>query len=104
MSSRVHITSLKVAVPLLIKSCAFPSHTSVPCDNPDILSNSSNVLGFVSLSIPLTNLVPDSGIPNVPTSDFIDSGVTPSAFVDEYIDIVSLSSSGTCVGSNAVKS
>ena len=34
-----------------------------------------------------------------PTSECICSGVTPSAFVELNIDIVSLSSSGTFVGS-----
>ena len=62
------------------------------------------MVGFVSLSIPLTNFVPDSGIPNVPTSEWICSGVTPKASVEEYIDIVALSSSGTFVGSSPVKS
>ena len=32
----------------------------------DILISSSNVVGFVSSSIPLTNFVPNSGIPNDP--------------------------------------
>ena len=80
------------------------NHTSVPCDNPDILSNSSNVLGFVSTNIPLTNLVPNSGTPNVATSEFISSFLTPIASVDENIDIVALSSNGTFVGSIPVKS
>jgi len=58
----------------------------------------------VSTSIPLTNFVPNSGIPYEPTSECICSGVTPKALVEENIDIVSLSSSGTLVGSFPVKS
>ena len=58
----------------------------------------------MSTSIPLTNFVPNSGIPYEPTSECICSGVTPKALVEENIDIVSLSSSGTLVGSFPVKS
>ena len=104
MSSLVHIASLKVAVPSCIKVCALFSHTSVPCDNPDILISSSKVVGFVSISISLTNFVPNSGTPNEPTFEFICSGVTPNAFVDVNNDIVSLSSSGIVFGFTPVKS
>ena len=102
MSSLVHIASDSVTTPCSIRSCALLSHTSVPCDNPDILINSSNVEGLVSSSIPLTNFVPNSGTPKVPTSEFICSGFKPKAFVDEKIDIVSLSSSGIFLGSTPV--
>ena len=63
ISSRQHIASVNVTVPCSIKLCAFPNHTSVPCDSPDIRISSSNVVGFVSTNIPLTNFVPNSGIP-----------------------------------------
>ena len=43
-------------------------------------------------------------MPNVPTSECICSGVTPNIFVELNIDIVSLSSKGTLVGSIPVKS
>ena len=89
ISSRQHIASFNVTIPCSINVCAFPSHTSVPCDNPDKRINSSNVVGCVSKSIPLANFVPYSGIPNVPTSECICSGVTPNAFVELKIDIVS---------------
>ena len=104
MSSLQHIASCNVTIPCSINVWAFPSHTSVPCDNPDKRINSSNVVGCVSKSIPLANFVPYSGIPNVPTCECICSGVTPSASVELNIDIVSLSSNGTCVGAIPVKS
>ena len=81
-----------------------PNHTSVPWERPDILINSANVVGFVSATIPIVNGVPNSGIPSVPVSHNICSLVTPSAFVDVNILIVSLSSSGTLVISVCVKS
>ena len=102
MSSLVQIASLSVAVPFFIKSCALFSHTSVPCDTPDILISSSNVVGFVSISMSRTNFVPNSGTPNEPTCEFICSGVTPNAFVELNNDIVSLSSSGIDFGSTPV--
>ena len=104
ISSLVHIASLNVAVPSCIRVCALFNHTSVPCDNPDILINSSNVVGFVSTNISRTNFVPNSGTPNDPTFEFICSGVTPNAFVDVNKDIVSLSSNGIVFGSIPVKS
>ena len=63
ISSRQHIACCNVTIPCSINDCAFPNHTSVPCDSPDILINSSNVVGCVSKSIPLANFVPYSGIP-----------------------------------------
>ena len=104
MSSRQHIASCSVTIPCSINVWAFPNHTSVPCDSPDKRISSSNVVGFVSKSMPLANLVPYSGIPYVPTCEWICSGVTPSASVELNIDIVSLSSSGTSVGAIPVKS
>ena len=98
MSSLQQIACCNVTTPCSINVCAFPNHTSVPCDNPDIRINSSNVVGCVSKSMPLANFVPYSGIPNVPTSEWICSGVTPNAFVELNIDIVSLSSNGISVG------
>ncbi len=52
ISSRQHIASCKVTVPASIKLCAFPSHTSVPCESPEIRISSSKVVGFVSTNIP----------------------------------------------------
>ena len=102
ISSRQHIASFKVTVPSSINVAALFSHTSVPCDRPDILINSSNVVGFVSTNIPLTNFVPNSGTPKLPTFDLICSGVTPRLSVEQNSDIVALSSSGTFVGSTFV--
>ena len=104
ISSRQHIASFNVTIPCSINVWAFPNHTSVPCDNPDKRISSSNVVGCVSISIPLANFVPYSGIPNVPTSECICSGVTPRAVVELNIDIVSLSSNGIAVGATPVMS
>ena len=102
ISSRQQIASFKVTIPCFIISCALLSHTSVPCDKPEILINSSKVVGLVSSSIPRTNFVPNSGTPKLPTSEFICSFVNPKASVDLKILIVSLSSSGIFVGSTPV--
>src|SRR5699024_19377 len=91
-------------VPLLMSSCALPSQTSVPCDKPEITTNSENVLGFVSSSICLTNDVPNSGTPKVPVLQSICFSVTPRDFVLENICITSGSSSGIVVGSIPLKS
>ena len=99
ISSLQHIASSSFIVPSSIKLCALFNHTSVPCDRPEILINSSKVFGLVSTNIPLTNFVPNSGTPKLPTSLCICSGVTPNAVVELNIDIVSLSSRGTFVGS-----
>ena len=40
MSSRPEIASLSVQILFLIKSCALPSQTSVPCEKPEILTKS----------------------------------------------------------------
>ena len=104
ISSRQPITSLNGTTLFLISSWAFPNHTSVPCDKPDILINSENVVGLVSTSIPIVNGVPNSGIPRVPVSFIICSLVTPSGLGDKNISIVSLSSSGTVVTSIPDKS
>ena len=79
----------------LINSWAFPNHTSVPCDSPEILINSAKVVGLVSFTNPTVKGVPNSGIPSVPVSHIISSLVTPSGFGDRKIPIVSLSSNGT---------
>ena len=46
ISSRVQIAVEMVALPLLIRSCALFSHTSVPWDNPEIRIESESVCGF----------------------------------------------------------
>ena len=104
MSSLVQIASFRVTVPLFISVCALFSHTSVPCDKPDILISSSNVVGIVSNNIPLTNFVPNSGTPNEPTFELICSGSNPKALVELNKLIVFLSSNGIVVGSIPVKS
>ena len=104
ISSRHPITSLNGTTWFLINSCAFPNHTSVPWDNPEILISSENVVGLVSTSIPIVNGVPNSGTPKVPVSFIICSLVTPKGSGDKKIPIVALSSSGTFVISSPVKS
>ena len=59
------------------KSLALPNHTSVPCERPDILISSANVVGFVSSSIPSKKDVPNSGTPRVPVGQYL----TPSLLV-----------------------
>ena len=61
------------------KSLALFNHTSVPCDNPDILTISVNVFGRESFNISRTNLVPISGTPKLATSvsKLSSSGVNP---------------------------
>ena len=70
------------------------SQTSVPCDSPEILTSSAKVFGIVSINICLTNGVPNSGTPKVPTTEFISSGVIPKASVPENIFNVSGSAIG----------
>ena len=64
ISSLQAITSFSVAIPFLIKSCAFSSHTYVPFANPKTLIKSSKVVGLVSKIIFLINSLSSSGIPN----------------------------------------
>ena len=104
MSSRQPITVFSVAIPSLIKSWAFPNQTSVPCDRPDNCSNSANVVGCVSSTIPRTKFVPNSGIPSMPVGVPICSGVTPSTSVPEKSAITSGSSAGISFGSIPDKS
>ena len=66
MSSRVQKHWANLAVPELMMSCALPSHTSVPWDRPEIRISSSMVEGFVSINMPCTKPVPNSGMPSVP--------------------------------------
>ena len=81
------MTCPNLAFPDLMRSWALFSHTSVPCDSPLILMSSPKVVGLVSSSIPRTNLVPNSGMPTVPTvnpedvSNPSDSGPENSAIV-----------------------
>src|SRR5690606_21331605 len=104
ISSRQPITSDKVHVLSCISSCALPNQTSVPCDNPEISTSSEKVVGFVSSSTCLTNLVPNSGIPKVPVLHIICSSVTPSDSVPLNIFITSESSVGIVLGSIPLKS
>ena len=66
MSSRVQKQSLSLHTPERIMSCALLSHTSVPWDRPEMRISSAMEEGLVSSSICRTNLVPNSGMPNVP--------------------------------------
>ena len=102
ISSRHPITSLKTHVPLSIKSLAFPNQTSVPWDNPEIVTNSPKVVGFVNSKIPRTNGVPNSGIPAAPVTSlyFVVSIFNES--VDEKIIIVSISFIGIFLTSTPV--
>ena len=104
MSSRQPITVDRSAIPCLIKSCALPSHTSVPWDKPDNWSNSAKVVGWVSSTIPRTKLVPNSGIPSIPVGVPICSCVTPRTSVPEKRAITSWSSIGISLGSIPDKS
>ena len=87
ISSRHPITFLNSILPNLsylpaTKSAALFSQTSVPCDRPEILTNSANVFGFVSSSMLRTNGVPNSGTPYDPVVERICSGVTPNDSVE----------------------
>lgn len=105
MSSRVHIAVDMVALPSLRSVCALPSHTSVPCESPAILTRSEKYCGLVSISICIAKSVPNSGIPSAPSlQPPISSGVIPSAEVSLNKDITSLESSGISSGSIPVKS
>ena len=95
ISSLQPIISLNGTTLFKIKSLALPVQTSVPWDNPDILTSSAKVFGFVSRSVLITKLVPNSGTPSVPVSQFISSFLTPSSLHDENKLIVFLSSRGT---------
>ena len=80
MSSRVQIAVEIVHLPSSINVWAFPSHTSVPWDKPDMLTRSEILVGFVSTSIWITKSVPSSGSPNEPVGHpSISSDVIPSA-------------------------
>ena len=48
------------------ESWAFPSHTSVPWDRPEIRTRSENDLGLASITICIAKSVPNSGIPKAP--------------------------------------
>src|SRR5699024_11258285 len=84
--------------------CAFPNHTSVPCDKPEIITSSANVFGLVSSNICRTKLVPNSGTPNVPVAQSMSSAVTPKGAGLEKIPITSSSSNGIVLGSIPLKS
>ena len=105
ISSLVQIAVESVAFPLWISDCAFPSHTSVPWDSPDMRTSSDIEVGLVSSSIPITNFVPNSGIPKDPTSiPPFCSGVMPSAFVELKRLMTVGSSSGISTGLRPVRS
>ena len=105
MSSRVQIAVPSLQKPSRIKYWALSSQTLVPWERPEMRMSSEKVFGFVSLSMPMTKLVPNSGTPSVPRSTpSISSGLTPSASVPVKSDSTPLSSSGTRCGSVPVRS
>ena len=86
MSSLTVIICERVACPFLTNSWALLSQTFVPCESPDILTSSANVVGLMSISICLTKPVPNSQVfHKFPISVPISSGVTPKDSVDENI-------------------
>ena len=105
ISSLVHIAVDIVALPSLRSVCALPSHTSVPCERPAILTRSEKYCGLVSISICMAKSVPNSGIPSAPSlHPPISSGLIPSADVSLKSDMTSLESSGISRGSIPVRS
>ena len=78
IESRVPMSSEIVQVLFAISSCALPSHTSVPCERPEICKKSENSFGFASSSMPIVKPVPISGMPSEPVLQKISSSVTPS--------------------------
>ena len=93
------LSSLIVAMPPRIRSWALPFQTSVPCERPDMRTSSAMVFGRVSRSIPRTKLVPNSGMPNVPTGVPMSCSRTLSADRPAKMLSVALSFSGTAVTS-----
>ena len=93
MSSLVAITSAILQVPSRTRICALFVQTSVPWLRPEILIKSEKSCGCVSTSIFRTKSVPNSGIPNVETSEPSSSFVKPSGSVDTNIFKISGSSS-----------
>ena len=92
-----------VALPSSIRVCALPSHTSVPCDRPEIRIRSENDCGFVSRSIWITKSVPNSGTPRHPSGQPpMSSGLMPSASVLLNSDMTSGLSSGIVCASRCV--
>ena len=105
ISSRVQMAEEIVAVPSSISFCALPSHTSVPCERPEIRTRSENSCGFASITICIAKSVPNSGMPSAPSwQPPISSGVIPRADVFLNSDITEGSSNGISLGSMPVKS
>ena len=95
ISSRQPTVWLTVAVPDMMRSFALPSHTSVPCENPDRRTRMSKPFGCVSTSIWRVKPVPNSGMPIVPVLPTIgSSSVRPSGAALQKMPMVSGSSSG----------
>ena len=100
MSSRVQKHS-RSGMPCRTRSWALPSHTSVPWDRPDMRMSSSMVEGLVSLSMPRTKDVPNSGTPSVPVSATPScSAVKPSASGEVNSDSIFENTSGSCSGTS----
>ena len=105
ISSRVQIAVEMVAFPSSINVCAFPNHTSVPCDRPAIRIRWEKDCGSASINICIAKSVPNSGIPSAPSVQFVNiSGVILSALVFLNKDMTDLSSSGIFCASIPVKS
>ena len=105
ISSLQQIAVEIVATPLMMSVCAFPSHTSVPCESPEIRTRSAKQVGFASITICMAKSVPNSGIPSAPSFvPPISSGEMPSADVSLKRLITSGESSGIVFGSIPVRS
>ena len=95
ISSRQQIAVEITASPFSINVWAFPSHTSVPWDKPEIRTRSEKLCGCVSWSIWITKSVPNSGTPSDPSGvPSISSGVIPNVSVPWNNPITPLSSIG----------
>ena len=105
ISSRQQIAPDSSTIPSLIRSCAFPSHTPVPCDRPEIRTRSEKLFGLASITICIAKSVPNSGTPRQPSFvPPISSGVIPKASVLWNREMTSLSSRGTFLASVPVRS
>ena len=104
MSSRAEMAFLMVHWPLLMRSWALPSQTSVPWEKPDMRTRSEKTSGCVSSIIWRVNGVRNSGMPKVPLVAPSSSGVTPRAVVELKMDMVAASSNGMVFGSRCVRS
>ena len=104
MSSRHPTVSVTEAVPLTIRSRAFPIHTSVPWEKPERRTSVLKSLGWVSISICRVNFVLNSGMATAPVGPSRGSSSNPRALLVVNKLMVSLSSSGICRALTPVRS